>query len=161
MEESYEYANEFRKQGRKNPRYIPKFTINLKHLTPTQYRGRILKYYRAPSTEKVRRHASGIISSRDTKQLLAWSIVTPAHAEKASVPNSFQFVKSRMVPNLQLVRVRVFESSKFWRSIYGRRGARLSVCLESVCTVCQGRGVCPSILALQATRQAYERCQQL
>ena len=26
--ESYEYANKFRKQGRKNPRYIPKFTIN-------------------------------------------------------------------------------------------------------------------------------------
>ena len=28
MEESYEYANEFGKQGRKNPRYIPKITIN-------------------------------------------------------------------------------------------------------------------------------------
>ena len=28
MEESYEYANEFGKHGRKNPRYIPKFTIN-------------------------------------------------------------------------------------------------------------------------------------
>ena len=25
---SYEYANEFGKQGRKNPRYIPKITIN-------------------------------------------------------------------------------------------------------------------------------------
>ena len=28
MGESYEYANEFGKQGRKNPRYIPKITIN-------------------------------------------------------------------------------------------------------------------------------------
>ena len=28
MEDSYEYANEFGKHGRKNPRYIPKFTIN-------------------------------------------------------------------------------------------------------------------------------------
>ena len=28
MEESYEYANEFRKQGRKNPRCKPNFTIN-------------------------------------------------------------------------------------------------------------------------------------
>ena len=28
MEESYEYANKFGKQGRKNPRYIPKITIN-------------------------------------------------------------------------------------------------------------------------------------
>ena len=28
MEEEYEYANEFGKQGRKNPRNIPKFTIN-------------------------------------------------------------------------------------------------------------------------------------
>ena len=28
MEESYEYANELGKQGRKNPRYIPKITIN-------------------------------------------------------------------------------------------------------------------------------------
>ena len=34
MEESYEYANEFGKQGRKNPRYIPKITIN-RELTPT------------------------------------------------------------------------------------------------------------------------------
>ena len=30
MEESYEYANEFGKQGRKNPRYIPIITINRK-----------------------------------------------------------------------------------------------------------------------------------
>ena len=28
MEESYEYANKFGKQGRKNPRYMPKITIN-------------------------------------------------------------------------------------------------------------------------------------
>ena len=28
MEECYEYANEFGKQGSKNPRYIPKITIN-------------------------------------------------------------------------------------------------------------------------------------
>ena len=28
MEDYYEYANEFGKHGRKNPRYIPKFTIN-------------------------------------------------------------------------------------------------------------------------------------
>ena len=28
MEEEYEYANKFGKQGRKNPRNIPKFTIN-------------------------------------------------------------------------------------------------------------------------------------
>ena len=28
MEESYEYANELGKHGRKNPRYIPKLTIN-------------------------------------------------------------------------------------------------------------------------------------
>ena len=28
MEDEYEYANEFGKQGRKNPTNIPKFTIN-------------------------------------------------------------------------------------------------------------------------------------
>ena len=28
IEEEYEYANKFRKQGRKNPKNIPKFTIN-------------------------------------------------------------------------------------------------------------------------------------
>ena len=28
MEEAYECANEFGKQGRKNPRKIPKFSIN-------------------------------------------------------------------------------------------------------------------------------------
>ena len=28
IEEEYKYANEFGKQGRKNPRNIPKFTIN-------------------------------------------------------------------------------------------------------------------------------------
>ena len=31
MEEEYEYANEFGKQGRKNPRNIPKYSVYINH----------------------------------------------------------------------------------------------------------------------------------
>ena len=35
MEEAYEYTHEFGKQGGKNPRKIPKFSINHEHFSCT------------------------------------------------------------------------------------------------------------------------------
>ena len=35
MEKTHEYANELGKQGRKNPRKIPKFSINHEHFSGT------------------------------------------------------------------------------------------------------------------------------